>query len=456
MGETALSIANSMNTSLRFTFAIVLFLFVLGCVAFTINEKNQSDFNLQQIGVESLVSRHTFALEGSSVPQLQPLGDTFHFQGHVYAIKQPGQFVLGAMVYSLLDFVGITYERAYGETASLVTLLTSGVLLAAIAVALYLVSQKVTHSHSYSSVIALMGSLGTLLFPYAGVAHHDVQATALIFISWTILFYIHKRKDVGVWAWVVAGLLLGFSLFISMLPLVVVLSICIGVLIQRDRHTLLPFVVGTALGVLPVFGFNAVLFGGPLAFPNSISGTTDTTSFLSASNMFEKLDFYLFSPTNSLFLFAPILLLACIGFFFLKREQRSIVTTTMLVSFGHLLYISSIETVGHAQYGPRYLLPVLPFLALGLIGLYSAPRFLRFLAVLAGAISILIMTMGALGGVMYQTLWIHPFPQYLESFLNGTMPENPLRYLGVILIVGSIVVLLADQLYQRKEGLRIK
>src|SRR6266851_1043303 len=67
-----------------------------------INSDNLVKFNLQQIGVEAIVERHQFYLEGSDVPELWPGGDVFLYQGHKYAAKQPGQFMAGAAVYWVL------------------------------------------------------------------------------------------------------------------------------------------------------------------------------------------------------------------------------------------------------------------------------------------------------------------------------------------------------------------
>src|ERR1051326_7596800 len=72
------------------------------------NARNLVAFNLQQAGIEAIVERHQFALDGSPTPKLQmrayfngnkPFGDVFLFGGKMYPAKQPGQFLAGAFVY---------------------------------------------------------------------------------------------------------------------------------------------------------------------------------------------------------------------------------------------------------------------------------------------------------------------------------------------------------------------
>lgn len=424
-----------MTLHANYMLPISLFLCVLGFVAFTINGKTQRDFNLQHIGVESLVERHTFALEGSAVPELQPLGDTFSFNDHVYAIKQPGQFVLGAFVYSVIHALGLSYQMNYVLVASLVTLFTSGVLCAGIGVALYYVARHLGSSPTERFFIGLAGTIATILLPYSGVAHHDVQATAFVCIGWSLIVVARSKVK-----YLVAGLLVGSALFISMLPIVVCLGVGLYVVSQRRIKDIGMFGVGGLIGMAPVFLYNWLLYGNLLAFPNSISGTTDTTPFISLTNTVEKVQFYLLSPTHSLFAFMPVLLFGLLGVFFFGRKYRREALFILALFFGHLAYVSSIETVGHAQYGPRYLLPILPFLAVGLTGLKNTHPFMQRIASVLGLISFCITLVGALGGVMYQTIWIHPFWQYVEQLTAGALSPNPLRLLGVIFLSLSISV----------------
>src|SRR6185503_3311985 len=99
-----------------------LFLFVWSVCGFFINTTNLAAFNLQQAGVEAMVERKQFSLEGSATPQLQikvyydgdkPFGDTFMYNGRQYAAKQPGQFMAGAVVYFFLRLLGLSYQNNY-------------------------------------------------------------------------------------------------------------------------------------------------------------------------------------------------------------------------------------------------------------------------------------------------------------------------------------------------------
>ena len=111
-------------------------LFLFFCLWFAygaaVNSRNQYEFNLQQAGVEAIVERHHFYLEGSSTPRLQmqvyyydgnkPFGDVFAHDGHQYAAKQPGQFMAGAVAWFFLRLFGLDYRHHYTLTGAVVGL----------------------------------------------------------------------------------------------------------------------------------------------------------------------------------------------------------------------------------------------------------------------------------------------------------------------------------------------
>ena len=84
----------------------------------------------------------TGGVEGSPTPELQPRGDVFEYQGHLYAAKQPGQFLAGAAAYALLRPFRLRYRDRFTLTAALVTFLTASLVTAAAAVAVFLLARS--------------------------------------------------------------------------------------------------------------------------------------------------------------------------------------------------------------------------------------------------------------------------------------------------------------------------
>src|SRR5262245_20662034 len=116
---------------------VLLFAAVWLLYGLVVNSSNLNEFNLQQIGIESIVERHHFFVEGSPTPQLQPRGDVFPYSGHLYAAKQPGQFMAGAVAYFFLHSLGLSYVSQFELTAALVTWLTAGLVTAVATVVIF-------------------------------------------------------------------------------------------------------------------------------------------------------------------------------------------------------------------------------------------------------------------------------------------------------------------------------
>ena len=121
-------------------------------------------------------------------------------------------------------------------------------------------------------------------------------------------------------------------------------------------------------------------------------------------------------------------------------------------------YLVMMTTVGHCQYGPRYLIPTLPFLSLGLSGYWMGSntnfisKILRFkylvtIIVITGTASIAISTVGALQGTMYCSLNIWAFKYYLGKIITGSFPEFPLLKISTLLL---FVVFFVSLLSTRK------
>jgi len=109
-----------------------------------------------------------------------------------------------------------------------------------------------------------------------------------------------------------------------------------------------------------------------------------------------------------------------------RREQA--LFATMLVAL--LATILNIEANGTCQYGPRYLLPAMPLMSLGLIGfgfIHARPlrRAVALAVALCALVSFLINLLGALHGAMlcdFTDSAVMPYISELRRGQGGTYP----------------------------------
>lgn len=414
--------------------AVLLFLLTWLAYGAAINSSNLNAFDLQQIGVEAMVERHHFYLEGSASPQLQTKGDVFEYAGHKYAAKQPGQFIAGAVVYFFLRLLGLTYLNNYLLTSALVTFLTASLVLAASVVAVFKIARELAAKPDdlfWPLASALSYGFATTAFSYSGIAHHDALATGYLVIAFYFIFQLgrqHAAEQVLLKAGA-AGLLLGLTITTSMLPFFMV-TVCVLYFFSLRRWKLAPvFLLGLLAGLLPLFIYDAVSFGNPLLLPNVAGNYADTYFHFSPNNLGNKLVFY----GKTLILYAPIFGLGLFGLSYFprsaKREPYFLAMIAMLAVLA--IYVCNIDTEGAYQFGPRYLLPAMPLACLGMVGYgYLSRRFERRLAgvilVVVGAASATINLAGALQGAMCCPGGKNVFLNHLAAIYRGELQPHPL------------------------------
>ncbi|MGA9555970.1 MAG: hypothetical protein WBR11_03885, partial [Terriglobales bacterium] len=125
--------------------------------------------------------------------------------------------------------------------------------------------------------------------------------------------------------------------------------------------------VASAIGVAILLAHNAVLFGSPFAFgyPAAAEGAKQLNRF--DTPLLTGLYGFLFSPGKSVFIFAPPIILALAGLAGLWRRNRSLAAIAVLFPLADLLFFAKYsQWEGGYCVGPRYLVPAVVFLCLGL------------------------------------------------------------------------------------------
>jgi hypothetical protein len=429
---------------------VLLFLVLWFAYGAAINSSNLLDFDLQQIGVEAIVERGHFYLEQSIPLHLQSKGDVFNYQGHNYAAKQPGQFMAGAIVYSLLHKLGLSYVDHYLLTAALVTFFTTSLVLAASGVVLFDIASEFTadgrsalHPARTARVesplfwplaATLSYALATTAFAYSGIAHHDALATGYLVIAFYCIFQLSRRGGTMRSRYLntaLAGLLLGWTITTSMLPFFMVV-VCLFYFLSLRRWRLLPvFLVAIVAGVLPLFIYDAVSFSNPFLLPNVAGASmfSDTFFYFDPRNLGDKLVLY----AKSLTAYVPVFAVGLFGLsYYPRRIRRGAEFLTLLALMIALaVFVLNIKSDGDCQFGPRYLLPAMPFACLGIAGYSylstSSERRLAGMAViLAGAVSFIVNLVGATGSAMNCPHGQNAFWNHVAAIQHGEGGSYPL------------------------------
>ena len=433
-----------------------LFLFVWTVYGVAINSANLAAFNLQQAGIEAMVERRQFSLEGSPTPQLQikvyydgdrPFGDTFMYSGRQYAAKQPGQFMIGAVVYFLLRLFGLSYLNHYTLTAALVTFFTSSLVQAFAAVAVFRIARMFTRCESLSWPLtsAFLYSFGTTAFAYSGFAYHDTLASSYLVIAFYLALLLASqqvsRRNVVLVAGA-AGVLLGLTVTTSMLPFFMACVLAVYLVSINGWKVALAAISGGVVGLAPLLFFNAKAFGNPLLNSYSAGGYPESFLSLNLHNSLDKVWLYISEIT----LYDPIAWLGILALAFYPRAFRREVLLILGLFLAQMFQVLNIESHGGCHYGPRFLLPALPFAAIGLAGFYylrpkTARRAASIAVGLVGAASVGINAVGAAYGAMYCEVQVYAVWPGLAALQAGGLKDFPLAAWLVIPVIFSLLLL---------------
>lgn len=436
---------------------LVLFLLFWLVFGLTTSVHDLRAYTLQQMGVDAIVTHGRFDLGHSAHPLLQPHGDTFVHEGRTLAAKQPGQFVVGALPYTVLSAAGVTYERNYDLASALVTWLSAG-LLAALALAM--LDRLLTRVWGYSpaaSVISVSAlAFGSHWLAYSGIAHHDIIAASFVVLA---LYCAETgvaregvlRSDRRLFC---AGLLLGLAIFTSMLPALIV-AVLGAAFALRGRRYAVVVGAGFALGLSPLLAYNAWYFGSPLVPANVAGNYSDTFFAFSQERFLHHLDAYLGTGGLALWKYSPALFVGMAGLLLLPRGRA---VTLLLASGLHLTYLLGIETLGTCQYGPRYLLPLLPLFAIGLAALIdlrgASGRGVRIaIALLLALTGFGVALVGALGGTMYCDLEVFALMPRMQALSSLSPQDLPLLWPCLAIgLLAAIAVAIAGSRRRSPSG----
>lgn len=263
-------------------------------------------------------------------------------------------YLIGRLIGGELNSRSILITRLSVSMLNPIVIALTGWLIA-------LFAARLGYSTRLSIGLALAYAFGSMAFAYDHT-HFSEPASALMLVL--AAYAIDRVRDDQPMRWLIAaGTALGFTAYIRERS-VIILPIFVLYLVLKTKQLplknwiafLLP--IGIAGGLIGLE--NWLRFGSPTNFGFSeLQHTSFTTPIV--------LGVYglLISPGKGLLLYNPIAWLGLIGLFTLARRRSPEALLYALTVLVEVLFFGAYEFwTGGWNWGPRYLLPVLPFLIL--------------------------------------------------------------------------------------------
>jgi Gpi18-like mannosyltransferase len=315
-------------------------------------------------------------------------GDKDFFRGHYYSSKAPGQSLMAIPVYLGYE----TFMNAIGEppmdppddmaVKAVVIVATTTIPATLLLLLFFWFLGYLSSSVANRALVTLALGLGTNIFSYSQQLFGHVPAAASLFAGF-VLIYILAHPDRPRNAWtdrlmanpeltaMLAGLALGMAILIEFPTAIIAFLIGLYAL-RRLPFRVVPYVaVGAAPPLMMLLAYDYAVYGNPLTLGYA-SGASVSYSSQAQQGFagivwppkWDAIDGMSFDPYRGLFFLSPFLLLAFPGLrFWRERGDRQWPLFLAIPVVFFFLMTMFVSWWGGLTVGPRYLIPMIPFLA---------------------------------------------------------------------------------------------
>lgn len=312
---------------------------------------------------QAIVEEGSFRID-SAVERHGETVDMARFEGHYYSDKAPGVAFLGVPVYFLfraLSGGAFTERDLIPVCRSFVVTLPALFFLAA--------AFRRSAGHGALGPLLIVGlAVGTSFFPFAiSYYGHTLLAILLFWIFWRVT----EKVDAGPAHYALTGLLCGTAVLVDYTGAVFAAFAALYLLWKkRSVVPLLWLAVGSAPALALLLTYNYQCFGSPfdLAYNHMVRERDQvhrTTGFFGIGSVVPEAIWGLtFGLGRGLFIYSPFLLLVVPAVATLGRpwrwEARDVLAASTIAAY-FWLNASLIDWQGGWTLGPRYLVPIYPF-----------------------------------------------------------------------------------------------
>jgi hypothetical protein len=404
-------------------------------------------------------------------------GDKAWVDGHFYSVKAPGLAALSLPAYLGLDAIGAKdlareaaatahrsswdgwharqdppfrsygfnrararrFETRVANTTSIVWALTLlGAVLPAVGLLLMVRWVAERMEPGYGTAAAVTLGIGTIVMTFASEYFDHIASCALGFAAFALLFRERDgppRLALVAGAGLLAGLAICFEYPLGLLGIVLLgYALARGPRVRRGAA----YAAAAVAGAAPALLYNLWSLGSPLRFAYSHAVAVPGRSGHAVLGLNSDGFFGITAPRpgaaidlllsgRGLLTLTPVLVMGLVGAGLMRRDgRRAEARVIFAVCAVYFLYnMAYWQPLGGGTPGPRFLIPALPFAAIGL-----APAFRRFRALTLG-LAIASGTMMVAGALTYPLVGGDGIAIWAQRLVWADLEHTVLTPLGV-------------------------
>lgn len=365
--------------------------------------------------------------------------DDMLVNGQWYIASPPG------LSFFSLPFVVVGFLLVGGYSPfGWVLLLSEAFIALAGAITVYLMYKvsRFFFGEKTSLFLSLALGFSTLLWPFATYYfQHDLSAMFALLAVYLAL-KIAKNFESGKRSlplFLLCGVSLGCALLVDYIDAALIPVVFVYLLYKTRKLTgIFYYLCGAVTGIVTLLAYNVAAFGNALTTSQNMY---DKKPFLGdfSTPVLQGLFWNFLSPYRGLFLFCPITILAPIGFYLVLKKSAS--RTQGLFVLAAMLsivipYSMWQDVTAGVSFGPRFLIPAIPFLILPIGYVIDGNKIAKNFAYLLFAIGVVLNGSDALVSVIHPNFTYIPpwtteiFTSVLTSFRTGNLDVWWISMLG--------------------------
>jgi hypothetical protein len=263
-------------------------------------------------------------------------------------------------------------------------------------------------------VATLLTAAGTPLLPFVATGFSELAVAAAVTLG---LVAVAAAGEDRAWAAPLAGGAAGAATLLRTDSLVLVLPLlAVGLVVaSRDWRSLWPFALAAAPFLLTWGWYNHTRYGAPWRL-----GYYEDEGFIYPFT--RGLYGLLMSPGRGLLWYAPLVVVAVFGFRAACRRSPVVAAVAAVIFLARPLFYASWAWDGGWTWGPRFLVPAMPALLVGVVEVVrrfrSWPRFPQAIVTLVVLVSVSVQAVGASTDYLHSNAVI---AQRYEDFHAGLL-----------------------------------
>lgn len=300
--------------------------------------------------------------------------------GNRYMVYNPGQTIIFIPLYYFANLISSNDVDAYYNAAFIVSFLNF-IIHSLCAFILFKIALLLGADYRQSLLVSLFFGLTSYSFVFAQSTYEHHFEMFFILASTFISLKRNYR-----YSSFLSALILSFGLIFRSTSIIAFPGL---LFLQKDTISRMKFIFGIIPGILFVLFYNYFRFGSFFESGYSLAWSlahSNNFDFWSLHRLPEGLFGLIFSPGKGILFFSISIL---ISFYFIKPfwKNHRLISVSALIIVASYLCVFSLNFAWHGSiwsFGPRYILPIIPFLYFPIIYFYKqrVAYFLLFLTFL--------------------------------------------------------------------------